>query len=67
MNRKLSVERDKQVQFRMPKKTHNDMKVALAKNDSGFADFFNEATEAYLKNPKDYQRAVDLILGKKGE
>jgi hypothetical protein len=51
----------------MPKKTHNDMKVALAKNDSGFADFFNEATEAYLKNPKDYQRAVDLILGKKGE
>ena len=51
----------------MPEKTHKKMKVALTKNDTGFADFFNEATEAYLKNPKDYQKAVDLILGKKGE
>lgn len=67
MNKKLSVERNKQVQFRMPEKTHKKMKVALTKNDTGFADFFNEVSEAYLKNPKEFQKAINFILGKKGE
>lgn len=51
----------------MPEKTHKKMKLALTKNDTGFADFFNEVSEAYLKNPKEFQKAINFILGKKGE
>ncbi|MDO5399498.1 MAG: hypothetical protein Q4F17_00770 [Eubacteriales bacterium] len=56
-------DRDKQVQVRLPKSTHKDLKLALIAEDSSLADFFNEAANAYLKNPERYKKVVKSING----
>lgn len=56
-------ERDKQVQVRLPAALHKKLKLTLLQNDSSLADFFNEAAEAYLKDPAKYQKAIKSITG----
>lgn len=58
-------ERDKQVQVRLPASLHKQLKLALIQNDSSLADFFNEAANAYLKNPEKYRKTVGSINGRK--
>ena len=48
----LKSDRDKQVQVRLPASLHKQLKLALIQDDRSVADFFNEAAEAYLKNPE---------------
>ena len=57
----LKADRDKQVQVRLPASLHKQLKLALIQDDSSLADFFNEAAEAYLKNPDRYKRVVGSI------
>ena len=61
----LKLDRDKQVQVRLPAALHKRLKLALIQDDSSLADFFNEAAEAYLKNPDKYRRTVGSINGGK--
>ena len=58
-------DRDKQVQVRLPASLHKQLKLALIQNDSSLADFFNEAANAYLKNPDKYRKTVGSINGRK--
>ena len=58
-------ERNKQVQVRLPDSLHKQLRLALMQNDSSLADFFNEAAEAYLKNPEKYDKAIKGINGGK--
>ena len=55
-------DRDKQVQVRLPAALHKQLKLALIQDDSSLADFFNEAANAYLKNPDKYRKAVGSIV-----
>lgn len=57
-------DRDKQVQVRLPASLHKQLKLALIQNDSSLADFFNEAANAYLKNPEKYRKALGSINGR---
>lgn len=57
--------RDKQVQVRLPKTLHKQLKLALLQEDSSLADFFNEAAHAYLNNPEKYRKTVGSINGRK--
>ncbi|MBR3610674.1 MAG: hypothetical protein IKL57_04310 [Oscillospiraceae bacterium] len=59
------VDRDKQVQVRLPAALHKQLKLMLIQDDSSLADFFNEAATAYLKNPGKYKKVVDNINGGK--
>ena len=61
----LKSDRDKQVQVRLPASLHKQLKLALIQDDSSLADFFNEAAEAYLKNPEKYRKTVGNINGGK--
>lgn len=61
----LKADRDKQVQVRLPALLHKQLKMALIRDDSSLADFFNEAANAYLKNPDKYRKAVGSINGGK--
>ena len=56
----LKADRDKQVQVRLPASLHKQLKLALIQDDSSLADFFNEAAEAYLKNPDRYKTRISL-------
>lgn len=56
-------DRDKQVQVRLPASLHKQLKLALLQDDSSLADFFNEAANAYLKNPDKYRKTVGNING----
>ena len=58
-------DRDKQVQVRLPASLHKQLKLSLLQDDSSLADFFNEAANAYLKNPEKYRKAVGSINGRK--
>ena len=58
-------DRDKQVQVRLPASLHKQLKIALIQDDSSLADFFNEAANAYLKNPEKYKKTVGSINGGK--
>ena len=57
------ADRDKQVQVRLPAALHKQLKLALIQDDSSLADFFNEAANAYLKNPDKYRKTVGNING----
>lgn len=57
------LDRDKQVQVRLPASTHKLLRLSLMENDSSLTDFFNEAAEAYLKNPDKYKKAMGSING----
>ena len=57
------LERDKQVQVRLPTSTHKQLRLTLIENDSSLADFFNEAAAAYLKDPERYKKAMRSING----
>ena len=57
------TDRDKQVQVRLPAALHKQLKLALIQDDSSLADFFNEAANAYLKNPDKYRKTVGNIKG----
>lgn len=59
----IKADRDKQVQVRLPASLHKQLKLALIQDDSSLADFFNEAAEAYLKNPDKYRKAMGSING----
>jgi len=59
----IKADRDKQVQVRLPASLHKQLKLALIQDDSSLADFFNEAAEAYLKNPDKYRKAMVSING----
>ena len=59
------TDRDKQVQVRLPAALHKQLKLALIQDDSSLADFFNEAANAYLKNPEKYRKLVGSINGGK--
>ena len=61
----LKSDRDKQVQVRLPASLHKQLKLALIQDDRSLADFFNEAAEAYLKNPDKYRKTVGSIKGGK--
>lgn len=61
----IKSDRDKQVQVRLPASLHKQLKLALLQDDSSLADFFNEAANAYLKNPEKYRKAVGSINGGK--
>lgn len=61
----IKSERNKQVQVRLPVATHKQLRLSLMENDSSLADFFNEAAEAYLKNPEKYRKAMKNINGGK--
>ena len=61
----IKSDRDKQVQVRFPASLHKQLKLALLQDDSSLADFFNEAANAYLKNPEKYRKAVGSINGGK--
>lgn len=61
----IKSNRDKQVQVRLPASLHKQLKLALLQDDSSLADFFNEAANAYLKNPEKYRKAVGCINGGK--
>ena len=58
----LKADRDKQVQVRLPASLHKQLKLALIQDDSSLADFFNEAAEAYLKNPENTDLRTDIIF-----
>lgn len=58
-------DRDKQVQVRLPKSLHKQLKLALIQDDRSLADFFNEAASAYLKAPDKYKKAMGRINGGK--
>lgn len=62
-NANTKLERDKQVQVRLPTLTHKQLRLALMENDSSLADFFNEAAAAYLKDPGKYKKAMRSIIG----
>ena len=57
--------RDKQVLVRFPASLHKQLKLALIEDDSSLAEFFNEAAEAYLKDPEKYRKTVKNINGGK--
>ena len=57
--------RDKQVLVRLPASLHKQLKLALIQDDSSLAEFFNEAAEAYLKDPEEYRKTVRNINGGK--
>lgn len=59
------LDRDKQVQVRLPASLHKQLKLALIQDDSSLADFFNDAATAYLKNPDKYRKTVRSINGGK--
>lgn len=59
------LDRDKQVQIRLPASLHKQLKLALIQDDSSLADFFNDAATAYLKNPDKYRKTVRSINGGK--
>lgn len=61
----VKSDRDKQVQVRLPTLTHKQLRLTLMENDSSLADFFNEAAEAYLKDPAKYKKAIRSINGGK--
>lgn len=56
-------DRTKQVQFRMSVEMHKKLKLALIEDDNSFADFFNEAAQAYLSNNNSYKKSISNILG----
>ena len=58
-------DRDKQVQVRLPASLHKELRLALMRDDSSLADFFNEAATAYLKDPDKYKKAMGRINGGK--
>ena len=58
-------DRDKQVQVRLPASLHKELRLALMRDDSSLADFFNEAATAYLKDPEKYKKAIGRINGGK--
>ncbi len=53
------------MQVRLPDALHKQLRLALMQNDSSLANFFNEAAEAYLKNPEKYDKAIKSINGGK--
>lgn len=61
----LKPDRDKQVLVRLPASLHKQLKLALIRDDSSLAEFFNEAAEAYLKDPEKYRKTVKNINGGK--
>ena len=64
-NTDSKTDRDKQVQVRLPASLHKQLKMALIQDDSSLADFFNDAANAYLKNPEKYRKVVRSINGGK--
>lgn len=57
----LKADRDKQVQVCLPASLYKQLKLALIQDNSLLANFFNEAADAYLKNPDRYKRVVGSI------
>lgn len=49
MRKKQEEERTQQVQFRMPKPLHRELRKALLDDDLTMADFFNTAAKKYIK------------------
>ena len=55
-------DRTKQVQIRLTPELHRNLKSSLDLEDRKLVSFFNEAAEAYLKNKKEYNSAIEVIL-----
>ena len=63
MRKTQKEERTKQVQFRMTKKLHCELRKALLDDDLGMADFFNDTAEKYVKKHKKRKKAEDKNNG----
>lgn len=58
-------DKTKQVQVRLTPELHSKLKGTLALDGRKLVDFFNEVSNAYLKDPEKFDKTINRILGGK--